>query len=70
MEYAQYLEKRDRPFEHMRNRICFKQMCSECEAVDDLVVDCEHSVKLIHTFWQDSVSKFIDYLRQSRKKRG
>jgi len=29
-------------------------------------VDCEQCGKRIHVFWQDTVGKFIDYLRQSR----
>jgi len=42
-------------------------VCSKCEAVDDLNVDCKQCGKRTHMFWaEDSVGKFIDYLRQSR----
>ena len=41
-------------------------MCSKCEAVEDVNVDCEQCGKRVHTFWQDLVGKFIDYLRLSR----
>jgi len=41
-------------------------MCSKNEAVDDLKVDYEQCGKSTHTFWQDTVCKFIDYLWQSR----
>jgi hypothetical protein len=40
--------------------------CSKCEAVDDVNVDCEQCGKRVHTFWQDTVNKSIDYLRPSR----
>jgi len=41
-------------------------MCSKCEAVGDLSVDCEQCGKRVHTFWKYHVGKFIPYLRQSR----
>jgi hypothetical protein len=42
-------------------------MCSKCEAVDDLGVDCTPCGKRTNMFWaEDTVGKFIDYLRQSR----
>jgi hypothetical protein len=41
-------------------------MCNKCEAVDDVNVDCEQCGKRVHTFWQEPVGKFIDYLRMSR----
>ena len=65
-ECTQELEKRDGSFEFVSNLICAQEMCSKCEPVDDLSVDCERCGKRIHTFWQDPVGKFIDYLRQSR----
>ena len=46
------LQKRDVSFEHVPKTICAKQMCSNCEAVVDLNVDCEQYRKLIYTFWQ------------------
>jgi len=42
------------------------QMCSKCETVDDVNVNCEQCGTRDHTFWQDPVGKFIDYLRISR----
>ena len=55
------------PFEHSPNLICAQQMCSKCEAVDELNVDCTQCGKRTHVFWaEDPVGKFIDYLRQSR----
>ena len=41
-------------------------MCSKCEAVEDLSVDFEQCGKRAHTFWQDPVGKFIDYIWQYR----
>jgi hypothetical protein len=64
-ECTQDLEKRAGSFEHVPNVICAQQMCSKCEAVDDFNVDCEQCGKRLHTFWQDPVGKFIDYLRMS-----
>jgi len=66
-EYTQDLEKCDGSFEHVPNIICGQQMCCECDAVDDVNVDCEPCRKRVHTFWQDPVGKFIDYLRLSRQ---
>ena len=65
-ECTQDLEKRDGSFEHVPNLICAQQICSKCEAVDDLSVDCEQCGKRVHTFWQELVGKYIDYIRQSR----
>jgi len=65
-ECTQDLEKRDGSFEHAPNFICAQEMCSKWGTVDDLSVDCEQCGKRVHTFWQDPVGKFIDYLRQSR----
>jgi hypothetical protein len=47
-------------------RICVQKMCSKCEAVDDLSIDCEQCVRRIHKFWEEPVDKFIEYLRLSR----
>jgi len=65
-ECTQDIEKRDGSFEHVPKLICAQQMCSKCEAVDYLSVDCEQCGKHVHMFTQDPVGKFIDYLRQSR----
>jgi len=35
--------------------------------VDNVNVDCEQCGKRVHTFWQDPVGKFIDFLRISRQ---
>jgi hypothetical protein len=65
-ECTQDHEKCDRSFEHVPSLICAQQMCSKCEAVDDVNVDCEQCGKRVHTFWQDAVGKFINYRRLSR----
>jgi len=65
-ECTQDLEKRDGSFVHVPNLICAQQMCSKCEALDDLSVDCEQCGKRIHTFWKDPAGKFIEYLLLSR----
>jgi hypothetical protein len=66
-ECTQDLAKCDGSFEHIPNLICAQQMCSKCEAVDDLNVDCEQCGKRTHVFWaEDPVGKFIEYLRLSR----
>jgi len=66
-ECTQDFEKHDGSFEHIPNLICAQQMCSTCEAVDELIVDCTQSGKRTHVFWaEDPVGKFTDYLRQSR----
>ena len=60
-------ENHDGSFEHIPNLVCAQQMFSNCEAVDDLSVDCKQCGKRTHVFWaKDPVGKFIDYLRQSR----
>jgi hypothetical protein len=66
MECTQDPEKFDASFENVPNLVCVQQMCSKCEAVDDVNVDCEQCGKRVHTFWHDPVGKFIDYLRLSR----
>jgi ribosomal protein L40E len=66
-ECIQDLEKRVGSFEHIPNLICALQICSKCEAADDLSVDCEQCGKCIRVFWEeDPVGKFIEYLRLSR----
>ena len=35
--------------------------------MDNVNVDCEQCGKRVHTFWQDPVGKFIDFLRISRQ---
>jgi hypothetical protein len=44
---TQDLDKRDGSFEHIPNLICAQEMCSKCEAVDDLNVYCEQCGKRI-----------------------
>ena len=56
-------QDRDWCFEHVPNLICAEQICSKSEDLDDLSVGCEKCGKPIQEFWQDSVGKFIDYLR-------
>jgi hypothetical protein len=41
-------------------------MCSKCETLTDMNVDCEECGNRAHVFWQVDIGKFIDYLRQSR----
>jgi len=54
-------------FEHILNLISAQNMCSKCEALADLSVDCKQCGKLAHVFWaEELVSKFIHYLRQYR----
>jgi hypothetical protein len=65
-EYTQDLEKRDGTFEHVPNLICDQQICSKCEAVDDLNINCLQCGKRVHMFWEDHIGTFIDYLRLSR----
>ena len=62
-ECTQGLQRHDGSFVHVPNLICAHQMCSKCEAMDDMNVDCEQCGKRTHVFWQDSEGKFIDYLR-------
>jgi len=40
-ECTQNREKRDGSFEHVTKTMCALQMCSKCEPVDDMSVDCE-----------------------------
>jgi hypothetical protein len=65
-ECTQDLERHEGSFEYVPNLICAQQVCSKCETIKDNNVDCEQCGKRVHVFWQDSVGKFIDYLRQSR----
>ena len=65
-ECAQNLENREGSFAEIANLIYGKQICSKCETVDDLYVDCEQYGKRVHVFRQDPVGKFIPYLQQSR----
>ena len=42
-------------------------MCSKCEVLDDFNVDCKQCGKRTQVIWaEETVRKFIDYLRQSR----
>jgi hypothetical protein len=50
MEWTQDLAKCVGSFEHIPNLICTQQMCSKCEAVDDMSVDCEQCGKRTHIF--------------------
>jgi hypothetical protein len=65
-ECTQDLDKRDGSLEHVPNLICAQQMCSKCEDVDDLNIDCEQCGKRVHVFWEDPIGTFIDYLLLSR----
>ena len=60
-EYTRDLERHDGSFLHVPNYICAQQMCSKCEAVDDMNVDCEQCGKRAHVFGQDHLGKFNDY---------
>jgi len=53
-------------FFSMYRSSCAQQMCSKCEAMDDMSADCEQCGKHIHAFRQGPVDKFIHSLRQSR----
>jgi hypothetical protein len=66
MECTVVLEQRDGYFEHEPNRICDQQMCSNCEAIEDLNIDCSQSGTRVHVFRQDHIGKFIEYLLQFR----
>jgi hypothetical protein len=64
---TQDFAKCDGFFEHIPNLICAQQMCSKCEAMDDLSVDFKQCGKRTHVFWaEDPVGKFIEYPRLSR----
>ena len=65
-ECTQYLARDDGSFGHIPNLICAQQMCSKCQAMDDMEIDCDQCGKCTHVFWEDPVGKFIDYLRLSR----
>jgi hypothetical protein len=58
-ECTQDLERHEGSFEHIPNRICAQQMCSKCETITDMIVDCEQCDKRVHVFWQDPVGKFL-----------
>ena len=67
MECTQDFEKHDGSFEHIPCLICAQQMCSKCEAVDDLSVDCTKCGKRTHVLWAEHpVVKIIYYLWESR----
>jgi hypothetical protein len=54
-------------FEQIPSLVSAQQICSKCEAMDELSVDFLQSGKRTHVFWaEEHVGKFIDYLRQSR----
>jgi hypothetical protein len=63
---TQDLEGHEGTFEHVPNLICAQQMCSKCETITDMNVDCEQCGKRVHLFWKAPLGKFIDYLQQSR----
>ena len=65
-ECTQDLARDDGSFGHIPNLICAQQMCSKCEAMDDMEIDCDQCGNRTHVFWEDPVGKFIDYLRLSR----
>ena len=64
-ECTQDLARNDGSFGHIPNLICAQQMCSKCQAMDDMKIDCDQCGKRTHVFWEDPVGKFIDYLRLS-----
>ena len=41
-------------------------MCSKCETIKDLNIDCQQCGKCTHILWQDCIGKFIEYLRLPR----
>jgi len=49
-ECTQDFQKHRGSFDHIPNLICAQQMCSKCEAVDDLSVDCTQCGKITHVF--------------------
>ena len=49
-ECTQGLQRHDGSFVHVPNLICAHQMCSKCEAMDDMNVDCEQCGKRTHVF--------------------
>jgi len=51
-ECTQDFEQHDGSFERIPKLIFAQQMCSKCEAVDDLSVDCEACGKRTHVFWR------------------
>ena len=51
-ECTQYLEKHDGTSEHIPNLICAQQICSKCEAVDDLKSIVKFG-KRTHVFWAE-----------------
>ena len=53
-------------FELISNLIYVHQMCSICESLNDLRIDCEQWRKLTHIFWKNIVCLFVKYLRLSR----
>ena len=65
-ECTQDLARDDGSFGHIPNLICAQQLCSKCQAMDDMEIDCDQCGKRTHVFWEDPVGKFIDYLRLSR----
>jgi ribosomal protein L40E len=52
-ECTQDFEKHDGSFEQIQHLICAEQMCSKCEAVDDLSGDCTQCRKRTHVFWAE-----------------
>ena len=64
---TQDLEKRDGSFEQVPNLICSQQMCLKFEVIGDMNIYCEQCGKRVHVFWNDSIGKFIEYLRLSRQ---
>ena len=47
---------------------CAQQMCSKCEAVDDLCINCKQCGKRTHLFWaEDPLGNFVDYILWSKR---
>jgi hypothetical protein len=56
-ECTQDLEMHEGSFEHVPKLICAQQMCSKCETITDMNVNCEQCGKRVHVFSQDPVGK-------------
>ena len=46
----------------MPNLICAQQMCSKCETIEDMNIDCELCGKGVHVIREEPTGTFIGYL--------
>jgi len=46
-------------FGHIPNLICAQQMCSKCQAMDDMQIDCDQCGKRTHVIWEDQVANLL-----------